>query len=456
MKKKFFSNTKRIAVLALCAMLLPVGCGRSDELPEEMQWSTGEGAEDVQQVRLDQIDPGAYSSVEGLELEPGTKISMIMKSSGDDSYWSQVKAGAKQAEDELNEALGYSGNDAVKVQISGPTTAEDAEDQINLLDEELDANPGAVIISLIDADACEVQFDLATENGIPIVTMDSGSAYSGITTSCSTDNKAAAVKAAKEMCKLIDDEGEIVLLVHDSISETADQREKAFRKEIKKNHPDVKIVDTMHLDKMDVYKEAMAAEQNGTIEPLKSISKAEKINWAEKKSSEDSSGDTDEAQGEEDNKVEQDGEDNTSEQGEEDNTSEQGEKDNTAEQVQAEDITDTEVLQWMLAKHPDMKGIFTSNDNTAKYLAEDTEDASLLKDLTVVSFDAGETQLQNLDSGLVDGLIVQNPYGMGYASVVAAARTILGMGNESEIDTGYAWVTKDNLSNTEIKALLYK
>ncbi len=439
MKKNYFKNTKRIAVLVLCAMLLPAGCGRSDELPEEMQWSTGEGAEDVQQVRLDQIDPGAYSSVEGLELEPGTRISMIMKSSGDDSYWSQVKAGAQQAEDELNEALGYSGNDAVKVQISGPTTAEDAEDQINLLDEELDANPGAVIISLIDADACEVQFDLATENGIPIVTMDSGSAYNGIATSCSTDNKAAAVKAAKEMCKLIDDEGEIVLLIHDSISETADQREKAFRKEIKKNHPNVKIVDTMHYDKMDVYKEAMAAEQNGTIEPLERISKAEKINWSEKNSSKDEdSGDTDE----------------TEDQGED--TAGQDEEDNTAEQVQAENITDTEVLQWMLAKHPDVKGIFTSNDNTAKYLAEDKEDAGLLQNLTVVSFDAGETQLQNLDSGLVDGFIVQNPYGMGYASVVAAARTILGLGNESEIDTGYAWVTKDNLSNTEIKALLYK
>lgn len=429
MKNRYFRNTKRIAILAICAMLLPTGCGRSDKLPEEMQWSTEEGSEDAQQVRLELIDPSAYSSVDSLKLEPGTQISLIMKSSADDPYWNQVKLGAKQAEQELNEVMGYTGNDEIKVQVSGPTTAEDAEDQINLLDEELDANPSAIIISLIDAGACEVQFDLAAENGIPIVTMDSGSAYSGIATTCSTDNTEAATRAAKEMCELLGDEGEIALIVQDSISETARQRESAFKKEIKKNHPNVKIVDTLHLDKMDTYKEAMAAEESGAIETLKKAAKAEKINWTEIYGQMDA----DDAEQED---------------------SEETETEET--QVQSEDFTDAQVLQWMLKKHPDLKGVFTSNYNTAQYLASDEEDVEKIKDMAVVSFDAGEMQLQNLDSGLVDGLIVQNPYGMGYASVVAAARTILGSGNESVIDTGYAWVTKDNIANDEIKALIYQ
>ena len=60
-----------------------------------------------------------------------------------------------------------------------------------------------------------------------------------------------------------------------------------------------------------------------------------------------------------------------------------------------------------------------------------------------------------LSDGKIDGLIVQNPYGMGYATVVAAARSALDMGNEANVDTGYAWVTQDNMEETAIKNMLY-
>jgi ribose transport system substrate-binding protein len=45
---------------------------------------------------------------------------------------------------------------------------------------------------------------------------------------------------------------------------------------------------------------------------------------------------------------------------------------------------------------------------------------------------------------------------MGFASVVAAARTILGESNESVVDTGYVWVTPDNMTNQEISNVLYE
>ena len=53
------------------------------------------------------------------------------------------------------------------------------------------------------------------------------------------------------------------------------------------------------------------------------------------------------------------------------------------------------------------------------------------------------------------GLIVQNPYGMGYETVVAAARDVLGLGNEAVIDSGYTWVTKENMNKNAIKRMLY-
>ena len=44
---------------------------------------------------------------------------------------------------------------------------------------------------------------------------------------------------------------------------------------------------------------------------------------------------------------------------------------------------------------------------------------------------------------------------MGYATVVAAVRDVLGLGNEAVIDSGYTWVTKDNMDKNAIKRMLY-
>lgn len=65
----------------------------------------------------------------------------------------------------------------MKVAFNAPDTADNVDDQVNLLDEELDRYPVAVGISIVDLQACQVQFDLATDSEIPIVTFDSGSDY---------------------------------------------------------------------------------------------------------------------------------------------------------------------------------------------------------------------------------------------------------------------------------------
>ena len=52
--------------------------------------------------------------------------------------------------DELNEALGYSGKDKIKVTYNAPSHEGDVDEQINILDEELDRYPIAVGIAVID------------------------------------------------------------------------------------------------------------------------------------------------------------------------------------------------------------------------------------------------------------------------------------------------------------------
>ena len=73
-----------------------------------------------------------------------------------------------------------------------------------------------------------------------------------------------------------------------------------------------------------------------------------------------------------------------------------------------------------------------------------------------MGFDAGKEQVAALKDGKVDGLIVQNPFGMGYATVVAAARATLEIGNEANVNTGYVWADKESLDDPVIKGMLYE
>lgn len=173
-------NVRAAIAAALCMTVLAAGCGKKADDPV----FTGDKTEaPVYQANLDAIKSSAYASVDNLDLEPGTYISVIGRGSST-PYWNQVKAGVEQAATDLNTALGYSGNDKVKVLYSAPDENDNIDQQVNILDEELARYPDVIAISSVDASACSVQFDLAIENGIPIVAFDSGNSYQNIQSTC--------------------------------------------------------------------------------------------------------------------------------------------------------------------------------------------------------------------------------------------------------------------------------
>ena len=158
-------NVRAVIAAALCMTVFAAGCGKK----ADDQVFTGDKTEaPAYQANLDAIKSSAYASVDNLDLEPGTYISVIGRGSST-PYWNQVKAGVEQAATDLNTVLGYSGNDKVKVLYSAPDENDNIDQQVNILDEELARYPDVIAISSVDASACSVQFDLAIENGIPIV-----------------------------------------------------------------------------------------------------------------------------------------------------------------------------------------------------------------------------------------------------------------------------------------------
>lgn len=386
MKKKWTI----IMPAVLCFALAAAGCGKKDDAPT----FTGGGTEEPEyQENLNMISPSAYSNVQGLNLEPGTYISIIGKDENS-AYWKEVKRGVDQAAKDLNEMLGYSGDDKIKVTFNAPD-GENIDEQVNILDEELARYPDAIGIASIDEDACKVQFDSATENGIPIIALDSGNTYQGIQCTVKTENITAAGTAANQLCNQIEDQGEVLILAADSNSEAAKERVNGFIQEIRNNHPDVVIAETIYCDQFDQLKKEIADEKNAG------------------------------------------------------NTNEES-------KAAAEEISDQDVMQYYLDKHPNLKGIFATNSSATQRVLEVLKEKDLTEEIALMGFDAGKDQLEALSEGGIDGLAVQNPFGIGYGSVVAASRTILQTGNEATVNTGYVWVTKDNLDEESIQKMLYE
>lgn len=382
----------KIIAAALSVVVATCGCApgeAADKKKEETEDSQiveakqEETQEKEYQGKLDAIELAAYRSASGLDLEPGSYISIIGKGE-DGQFWEEVKRGAEQAAADINEELGYKGKDQVKVTYSGPSEDNDVDEQVNILDEELARYPVAVSISIVDTQACSVQFDLAGEGDIPVVAFDSGSDYPGLSATVSTDNAQSARTAADRLAELMGDAGEVIVFVQDSKSQSAAERENCFAEVLAAEHPNMTIVETYHMDQLEEMQRSIAEETGEAVE----------------------------------------------------------------------DITQDDVVDYLLEKHPEVRGCYATNGDAVK-LALGALERQSISNLFVVGYDADEEEIKALEDGKLDGLIVQNPFGMGYASIIAAARASLSMGNEAFVNTGYTWVTKENLDSEEVQKMLY-
>ncbi len=82
------------------------------------------------------------------------------------------------------------------------------------------------------------------------------------------------------------------------------------------------------------------------------------------------------------------------------------------------------------------------------------EQRGLAGQVTLVGFDAAEPEIEGLEAGTIQALIVQDPYRMGYEGVMAVVKAIKGETVEPKIDTGVTVVTADNLEDPEVVELL--
>jgi ribose transport system substrate-binding protein len=104
------------------------------------------------------------------------------------------------------------------------------------------------------------------------------------------------------------------------------------------------------------------------------------------------------------------------------------------------------ITKSILAKHPDLKGIFATNLFSAEGAAAGVREAGKQDQVKIVGFDAGPKQIADLKEGTVQALIAQRPADIGTQGVQQAYAALTGKATKKEIGTGFVSLTKDNLA----------
>lgn len=109
-------------------------------------------------------------------------------------------------------------------------------------------------------------------------------------------------------------------------------------------------------------------------------------------------------------------------------------------------------------KNPDgslgIDGIFCANESSTFAVMRVLQENGWADKVKFVGFDASPNLVKGLRDGALDGLIVQDPVQMGYLGVKTLVTHLKGGPVERRIDTGVHLVTRDNMTQPDMKALI--
>jgi ribose transport system substrate-binding protein len=111
------------------------------------------------------------------------------------------------------------------------------------------------------------------------------------------------------------------------------------------------------------------------------------------------------------------------------------------------------IMTDVLTAHPDLDAVFGTNEPSVVGAIQALENKKATG-VTVVGFDNAPDEVKALKNGTVQALVVQDPYKIGYESVMALKKMIDGKDVPELIDTGATLVTKDNLADPKIAKLV--
>ncbi len=107
------------------------------------------------------------------------------------------------------------------------------------------------------------------------------------------------------------------------------------------------------------------------------------------------------------------------------------------------------VTENMLTAEPDLAGIFASNESSSVGAAQALKNR---KGVKLVGFDSSPQLVEALQNGIVDSLVVQDPFEMGRRTMLAAISKLKGGSPERIQSISPSLLTKENVNTPEMQA----
>src|SRR5947199_7251339 len=103
----------------------------------------------------------------------------------------------------------------------------------------------------------------------------------------------------------------------------------------------------------------------------------------------------------------------------------------------------------------EVQGIFCPNESTTAGMLLALQDIGKAGKVMFVGFDTSQTFIDAMRAKQLHGIVVQNPFNMGYLGVRTMVEHLQGKPVEKRIDTGVTLITNDYLDANETQALLH-
>lgn len=111
----------------------------------------------------------------------------------------------------------------------------------------------------------------------------------------------------------------------------------------------------------------------------------------------------------------------------------------------------------MLQAHPEINVLLAFNEPTSVGAAQAVEELQLQDSLYMVAFDSNLATVDALQTGVVDALVIQNTYEMGYFGVQSAYKLLAGQRNDVEkhVDTATRIINRETLFALDSQKVLF-
>jgi ribose transport system substrate-binding protein len=103
----------------------------------------------------------------------------------------------------------------------------------------------------------------------------------------------------------------------------------------------------------------------------------------------------------------------------------------------------------------EVQGIFTPNESATAGMLLALQDIGKAGKVIFIGFDASQPFIDAMHANQLHGIVVQNPFNMGYLGVRTMVEQLLGKPVAKRIDTGVTMVTRENLDSPDIQTLLH-